>query len=100
MLDPDCPPPGDFTVVTDDGWSFECRRQGDYGKNIRSKPTLLILGKWVKGRLEASGALRTGDLVTDETLDSYGRGDIRFTQIEDESSHWYLDFSVNDAGAA
>ena len=99
-LDSGCPPPGDFTVVTDDGWSFECRRQGDYGKNIRSKPTLLILGKWVKGRLEASGALRTGDLVTDETLDSYGRGDIRFTQIEDESSHWYLDFSVNDAGAA
>ena len=55
---------------------------------------------WVKGRLEASGSLRTGELVTDETLDSYGRGDIRFTQIEDEFNHWYLDFSVNDAGAA
>lgn len=98
MMSPNCPPSGDFKVITDDGWLFDCRRQGDPpelgGKNVRSTGTLLILGKWLKGRLEKSGALRTGELVTEEALLEYGRSTISFTKIEDGSGRWYLDFSV------
>jgi len=98
MNDPSCPPSGDFQVVTDDGYSFSCRRQGDPpelgGKNIRSTGTLLILGKWVKGRLEEAGALRPGELVTDATLGAYGRDHIAFSRIDGEDNRWYLDFSI------
>ncbi len=100
MDDLNVPPRGkDFEVVTDDGWVFTCSRQGDNGKQIRSKnTTLLVLGKWLKGRLETSGALRVGDYVTNRTLETYGTRYIRFTEIEDGSGsgsgRWYLDFSV------
>ena len=33
-----------FTVVTDDGYSFNLSRQGDYNKNLRSDSNLKILG--------------------------------------------------------
>ncbi len=94
--DPHVPPlDEDFEVVTDDGWVFTCSRQGDNGKQIRSKnTTLLVLGKWLKGRLETTGALRVGAKVTNQTLETYGRPDISFTKIEDGSGRWYLDFSV------
>jgi len=91
--DPNAPPSGDFTVVTDDGWQFDLRRQGDYGKNIRSLSDLRALGKWLKGRLEDSGALKPSELVTDSTLGEYGRDNIRFTPIQDGSGRWYIDFS-------
>lgn len=47
----------DFIVYTDDGHRFLMRTSGDYGKNLRSKDDLTILGRWIKGRMEVNGAL-------------------------------------------
>lgn len=80
-----------FTVVTDDGWSFKCETNGDYSKNFRSKDDLKILGKWIKGRLEESGALKMGTPVTDEVIARYGRSSINLCATKDPEI-WYLDF--------
>ncbi len=82
-----------FTVVTDDGWTFECKVTGDYCKNFRSAGNLEILGKWLKGRLEEAGALKPGAPVTLETLQDYGRSSMRFTKLAAPENTWFLDFS-------
>ena len=82
-----------FDVVTDDGWSFKCKVSGDYSKNFRSEGDLKILGKWLKGRLENSGALKVGEPVTIETLKKYGRYNFSLTKT-DIPNCWYLDFGV------
>lgn len=86
---------GSFNVVTDDGWAFKCKVSGDYSKNFRSEDDLKILGKWIKGRLENTGALKPGEIVTNATLEKYGRSDITLTKIAN-SQDWYLDFGVNN----
>ena len=68
---------GAFTVITTDGYEFECSRQGDYSKNFRSESDLKILGRWIKGQMENSGALEVGTPVTDETLRKFGKTHIR-----------------------
>lgn len=83
-----------FTVITDDGWKFECSVQGDYSKNFRSKGDLKILGKWLKSRLQVANALKPGEPVTSETFDTYGRDNLTFTKLEGDR-RWYLDFSVS-----
>lgn len=85
---------GSFPVITDDGWSFSCKVSGANSKNFRSCNDLKILGKWIKGRLENSGALKLGELATDKTLKQYGRSDIDLIKIKN-SDCWYLDFGVN-----
>lgn len=80
-----------FSVITDDGWEFVCMTEGTNGKNLRSKAGLKVLGMWLKGRLERSGALKMGDLCTQETLDSYGRSNILLAKIKD-SDKWFMDF--------
>ena len=62
-----------FDVITDDGYTFKCKVSGDNNKNFRSAGDLKILGKWIKGRLENAGALKVGELVTNDTLSKYGR---------------------------
>lgn len=84
---------GTFSVVTDDGWSFKCKVSGDFSKNLRSEGDLKILGKWLKGRLENAGALQPGELVTDATLQRYGRSSIGFSKVRG-SDKWLMDFSV------
>lgn len=83
----------EFTVYTDDGWKFDCKVQGDYGKNFRSMHDLRTLGRWIKGRLERSGCLQVGQPVTEEVLDNYGRHTISFKETSDPAV-WLLDFSV------
>lgn len=80
-----------FNVITNDGWSFQCSTQGDDDKNFRSTQDLCILGKWIKGKLEMSGALTTGELVTPETLARYGRDSINLRSTDDPSV-WLLEF--------
>lgn len=82
-----------FDVITDDGWKFKCKVSGDYSKNLRSEGNLKILGKWIKGRLENAGALKVGELVTEETLRKYGRSDFDLIKT-DTQNLWYLDFGV------
>lgn len=82
-----------FEVVTDDNWSFKCETNGDYSKNFRSKDDLKILGKWIKGRMEQSGALKMGTPVTDEVIAAYGRNTISL-QATNDPNIWYLDFNA------
>lgn len=69
---------GAFTVVTSDGYEFECSRQGDYSKNLRSEKDLKILGRWIKGQMENCGALEVGTPVTQDTLSRFGKSALRF----------------------
>lgn len=82
-----------FHVYTDDGWTFECKVQGDYGKNFRSAHDLKTLGRWIKGRLERAGCLQVGQPVTEEVLQKYGRTTISLKETGD-SNIWLLDFSI------
>lgn len=84
---------GIFDVVTDDGWKFTCKVEGDYGKNLRSQDDLKILGKWIKGRLEEAGALEVGKPVTEEVLRKYGRNTFKMRKTATPDL-WFLDFGV------
>lgn len=84
---------GVINVITDDGWSFSCKVSGDFSKNLRSQKDLKILGKWLKGRLEQSGALKTGELCTQSTMNAYGRDDFVLAKLKGQDL-WYLDFGV------
>jgi hypothetical protein len=94
----------DFIAYTDDGHRFVMRTSGDYGKNLRSKDDLTILGRWIKGRMEANGALKSGELLTSSSLGLYGRDTITLTQTslyEEELENgnlsvWYVDFSAGN----
>lgn len=81
----------EFTVITDDGWQFECNTTGQNGKNFSSKGDQTIFGKWVKGRLEAADCLRTGEPVTEETLNKYGNDHFEFRST-DNPDVWLLSF--------
>jgi hypothetical protein len=82
-----------ITVYTDDGWKFRVKISGDYSKNFRSADDLKILGRWIKGRMEKTGALKVGELVTDQTLERYGRNTFDLIGTNDPSI-WLLDFRV------
>lgn len=82
-----------FDVITDDGWKFKCKVSGTNSKNFRSEDSLEILGKWIKGRMEADDSLKTGTPLTQKCLDQYGRNSITFTKTS-KPNLWYLDFGV------
>jgi hypothetical protein len=81
-----------FDVVTDDGYRFECKTSGDYGKNLRSTDDLKKFGKWIKGRMQNAGVVKIGERITQETLDAYGRDHIAMYPTSNEKE-WFLDFS-------
>lgn len=78
---------GSFTVITSDGYEFQCSTQGDYSKNLRSDFDLKILGRWIKGQMENCGALQVGTPVTDETLRLFGKTQMK---LEKTSSGKFL----------
>ena len=82
-----------IAAVTDDGYGFPCKISGDYSKNFRSAGDLKILGKWLKGRLEATGVLKIGQPITRQTLERYGRSSISMTPTKGDNT-WFLDFGV------
>lgn len=96
ITDADGYPPRDsvISVLTDDGWKFKCKIQGDYGKNFRSEGDLKTLGRWIKGRLERAGCLKVGQPVTAEVFQKYGRNSISLKETSDPLV-WLLDFSNN-----
>ena len=79
-----------FNVCTDDGWSFLCSINGDYGKNFRSASDLKILGKWIKGQMEKAGVLKIGSIITEATLDAFGKHSLRLTKTEN-NNYWTLE---------
>jgi len=86
-----------FSVITDDGWTFNCEVQGgeDGLKNFRSSRDLQILGKWIKGRMEDAGVLNIGKKVTTDTIKRFGKNIIRLTKTTFENT-WFLEFGEND----
>lgn len=74
---------GSFTVVTNDGYEFQCLTQGDYSKNFRSEHDLKILGRWIKGQMENDGVLQVGTPITTETLSAFGKSFLRLEKTKD-----------------
>lgn len=102
-----------FMAVTDDGWKFKAWTCGQNNKNLYSKDDLKIMGRWIKGRLVASGLVEPVNqveadttfkgLITEEILEKYGRKSITLTKTtvktiaEDgtEMDVWMLSFLPN-----
>lgn len=84
-----------FTVITDDGWKFQCQVQGgdDGKKNFRSAGDLQILGKWIKGRMEDAGVLDVGHIVTTDTIRKFGKSIVKLTKTS-QNNTWFLEFGV------
>ncbi|MDN4066675.1 NgoFVII family restriction endonuclease [Paenibacillus vini] len=102
-----------FMAVTDDGWKFKAWTCGQNNKNLYSKDDLKIMGRWIKGRLVASGLVEPVNqveadsafkgLITEEILEKYGRKSITLTKTEvktidedgTEMDVWMLSFLPN-----
>jgi HKD family nuclease len=82
-----------FSVVTAEGWTFDCQVQGgkDGLKNFRSSGDLQTLGMWVKGRMEDAGVLDIGHIVTTDTIKKFGKSAVRLTKTAIENI-WYIEF--------
>jgi len=93
----------EFITYTDDGYRIVMKTSGDYGKNLRSRDDLSILGRWIKGRLEASACLISGEMVTETTLTKYGRNTISLSKTSltekdlvsgDTLDVWFMNFGT------
>lgn len=88
------PSPGvPFTVVTDDGWTFDCMTSGQDGKNLRSVGKLSIFGTWLKSRFIEAGALKFGEPATDESIRKFGRDHLTM-KYHPEFDIWTFDLGV------
>lgn len=106
-----------FMAVTDDGWKFKAWTCGQNNKNLYSKDDLKIMGRWIKGRLVASGLVEPVNqveadtefkgMITGEVLEKYGRNSITLTKTTlktttengTEMDVWLLSFLPNHADA-
>ncbi|TKH40307.1 type II restriction endonuclease [Paenibacillus polymyxa] len=104
-----------FMAVTDDGWKFQAWTCGQNNKNLYSKDDLKIMGRWIKGRLVATGLVEPVNqveadttfegMITEEMLEKYGRKSITLTKTtlrtttEDgtEVDVWMLSFLPRNA---
>lgn len=79
-----------FTINTDDGKILICTRaQGDLGgKAIETPHNNSLLGEYFRNRI----GLPSGAFVTKQALIDYGRTDVTFYKIDDET--YFMDFSV------
>ncbi len=78
-----------FTVLTDDGDSFIMVRAQDGGKGLHTTQNNALLGEYLRARMRVP----SGHYVTRQHLIEYGRTDITFTKIDDET--YLLDFRPN-----
>lgn len=79
-------PDQEFTVLTDDGQSFIMIRAQVGGKGMHTTRKNALLGAYFRSRL----GLRSGQYVTKEHLLAYGRTDVTFTKIDNET--YLMDF--------
>ncbi|WP_281239490.1 restriction endonuclease PLD domain-containing protein [Flavobacterium praedii] len=77
-----------FSLITDDGHSFDCVVAQDGRKAIHSTKDNSEIGKYIRNRIGVS----LGSPVTVEDLERYGRTDYTIEKIDDET--FLLDFSV------
>lgn len=81
-----------FTVLTDDEKVLICSRAQDNAKAIHTPQNNSILGRYFRYRL----GVASGSPVSLEDLKRYGRTDVDFYKIDDET--YYMDFSVPKNG--
>jgi len=77
-----------FTVLTDDNKVLICARAQDNGKAIHTPHNNSLIGEYFRNRL----GLPNGAPVTLADLQRYGRTDVVFYKIDDET--YFMDFSV------
>ena len=84
------PPRGDhFTIITDDDKSLICARAQDNGKAIHTSDSNSKMGIYFRNRLGLAG----GSMITRQHLDAYGRTNVDFYKIDEET--FYMDFSAD-----
>lgn len=76
-----------FTVLTDDNRVLICTRAQDNGKAIHTPHNNSLLGEYFRNRLGVLG----GQPVQLGDLNKYGRSDVCFYKIDDET--YFMDFS-------
>ena len=78
-----------FTVLTNDNKVLICSRAQDKGKAIHTPLNNSLMGEYFRNRL----GVASGEPVSRTDLERYGRTDIDFYKIDDET--YYMDFSVS-----
>ncbi|PJA30382.1 MAG: restriction endonuclease [candidate division Zixibacteria bacterium CG_4_9_14_3_um_filter_46_8] len=78
-----------FTVLTDDNKILICTRAQQNGKAIHTPHNNSLIGEYFRHRLGIS----SGHPVTKTNLIRYGRAEIDFYKIDDET--YFMDFSVS-----
>lgn len=78
-----------FTVLTDDGIILICTRAQENGKAIHTPHNNSLIGEYFRSRI----GVPLGEPVSTDDLVSYGRTDVTFYKIDDETYH--MDFSVS-----
>lgn len=70
-----------FAVLTDDGTSFVMVRAQDSGKGLETPHNNSLLGEYLRKRI----GVGSGEYVTREHLERYGRTDVTFIKIDNET---------------
>lgn len=78
-----------FTVLTDDGDSFIMVRAQDAGKGIETTQNNSLLGRYLRTRI----GVKSGEYVTRQHLVEYGRTNVTFRKIDEET--YEMDFRPN-----
>lgn len=77
-----------FTAITDDRHQLTLRVEQQNNKAITTPARNSDLGEYFRNRL----GLANGAYVTRAALDRYGRTDVKFVRLDDET--YYMDFSI------
>lgn len=77
-----------FTLITDDGESFDCAVAQDGDKAIHTTKSNSIFGRYFRNRI----GVPLGNFVYKQDLINYGRTDVKICKIDDET--YFMDFSV------
>ena len=78
-----------FTVLTDDGDSFIFVRAQDNGKALQTTRNNSEIGAYIRSRI----GVRNGEFITREHLLNYGRTDITFMKLDEDT--YVMDFRPN-----
>ncbi len=78
-----------FTVLTDDNKNIILRVEQQNDKAITTPLNNSLIGEYFRNRL----GLANGQYITKQDLEQYGRNDVDFYKIDEET--FYMDFSVN-----